>query len=128
MTSQPGWTVRRVAKEAEDRVREELGLTLAVALVLCPARDSAIPFYEPAANFVASGVREKQFFFFRAFFCERVIPRCRVFAAEVSSELMARGAQYLSQNEDDSEDVGSRAARPTNRFASPTTDMLVKWS
>ena len=57
VTAKAGWSVRRLAKEAEDRVRKEHGLSLAVALVLCPARDSAIPFYEPLANFVGSGVR-----------------------------------------------------------------------
>lgn len=52
-------TVRQLATKAEEQVLERYGLSLATALVLCPSRDSAIPFYDTAADYVGAEVRRK---------------------------------------------------------------------
>ncbi|CAM9226310.1 unnamed protein product [Ectocarpus sp. 6 AP-2014] len=49
------WTVRELASKAEELLLEKQGLALATALVLCPSRDSAIPFYDVASRYVGEG-------------------------------------------------------------------------
>ncbi|CAM9613156.1 unnamed protein product, partial [Ectocarpus sp. 13 AM-2016] len=49
------WTVRELAAKAEELLLEKQGLALATALVLCPSRDSAIPFYDVASHYVGEG-------------------------------------------------------------------------
>ncbi|CAB1108097.1 unnamed protein product [Ectocarpus sp. CCAP 1310/34] len=49
------WTVRELATKAEELLLEKQGLALATALVLCPSRDSAIPFYDVASHYVGEG-------------------------------------------------------------------------
>lgn len=44
--------MRELATKAEELLLEQQGLALATALVLCPSRDSAIPFYDVASNYV----------------------------------------------------------------------------
>lgn len=50
--------MRELATKAEELLLEKQGLALATALVLCPSRDSAIPFYDVASHYVGEGVRE----------------------------------------------------------------------
>eukprot|EP00752_Nemacystus_decipiens_P002170 g2066.t1 len=49
-----GVTVRQLATEAEDQILASYGLRVATALVLCPARDSALPFYDTTADYVGA--------------------------------------------------------------------------
>ncbi|CAM9765787.1 unnamed protein product [Ectocarpus fasciculatus] len=49
------WTVRELATKAEELLLERQDLALATALVLCPSRDSAVPFYDVASNYVGEG-------------------------------------------------------------------------
>lgn len=49
-------TVRQLATKAEEQILERHGLNVATALVLCPSRDSAIPFYDTAADYVGTEV------------------------------------------------------------------------
>lgn len=57
MTVSPGSSVRQLATAAEERILERHGLRVAAALVLCPSRDSALPFYDAAADYVEAEVR-----------------------------------------------------------------------
>lgn len=58
-------TVRQLATKAEEQILERHGLALATALVLCPSRDSAIPFYDTAADYVGAEVRKTAWLFFK---------------------------------------------------------------
>ncbi|CAM9366685.1 unnamed protein product [Ectocarpus sp. 12 AP-2014] len=49
------WTVRELTTKAEELLLERQGLALETALVLCPSRDSAIPFYDVASHYVEEG-------------------------------------------------------------------------
>ncbi|CAM9115855.1 unnamed protein product, partial [Sphacelaria rigidula] len=51
VTSKREWSVKQLAACAEGRIKDAFGLAVATALVLCPTRDTAAPFYEPAADF-----------------------------------------------------------------------------
>lgn len=50
------WLIRDLVTEAERQLREERGVALATALVLCPSRDSAIPFYDALSDYVEDQV------------------------------------------------------------------------
>lgn len=56
VTSTAGMTVRQLATKAEEQILECYDLALATALVLCPSRDSAIPFYDTVAEYVGPEV------------------------------------------------------------------------
>eukprot|EP00903_Cladosiphon_okamuranus_P021241 g19514.t1 len=47
-------TVRHLANKAEEQILGRYGLRVATALVLCPARDSALPFYDKASDYVGA--------------------------------------------------------------------------
>lgn len=58
MTSKPHWTVKQLAKRAEEAIRDKFCLAVSTALVLALSRDSAAPFYGLAADFFADEVCE----------------------------------------------------------------------
>lgn len=53
VTSKPHWTVKQLAKRAEEAIRDKFCLAVSTALVLALSRDSAAPFYGLAADFFA---------------------------------------------------------------------------
>ena len=57
VSAKAGATVRQLAVEAEEQILGRHGLRVATALVLCPARDSALPLYDTAADYVGAEVR-----------------------------------------------------------------------
>lgn len=56
VSSKPDWTIKQLASRAEEIFRDTFRFAVSTALVLCPSRDTAAPFYELATDFFSHEV------------------------------------------------------------------------